>query len=284
MVTEALTNVSTMKANFDSLKHIDENGKEYWDSRELSKAMGYSRHRNFESAIERAKQQMESIGRNPDEHMAQVRHPLTGGNGAVQMVNSYRLDKAAAYNVAMNADPSKTEVAFAQEYFLQSTAKAEVLEQRMDDRRYIENRDSLSMANKQLASTLIDHDVPVNKIGIVLNAGDRGFFDMDTKDVKTLANIKPNKPLADVMGKELTAFKMVAQIMSQKDIENYNLTGVNETSQATFDNNRIMRNIVIDKFKEAPEEIIPKEDIKKVEKRYDKQTTALLEKLYTEEC
>ena len=206
------------------------------------------------------------------------------GSGATREVDGYKLDKYAAYNVAMNADPSKTEVAFAQEYFLQSTAIAEVLEKRMDDRKYIENRDALSLTNKGLVSTLIRHDVPANKIGIVMNAGDQGFFDMDTKDVKTLANIKPNKPLADVMGKELTAFKTVAQIMSQKDIENYNLTGVEETSRATFDNNRIMRNIVIDKFKEAPEDIIPKEDIKKVEKRYDKQTMALLEKLYEEEC
>lgn len=47
------------------------------------------------------------------------------------------MDSYAAHSVDMNADPSKTEVAFAQQYFLDSTAKMEHIEKRINDKKYI---------------------------------------------------------------------------------------------------------------------------------------------------
>ena len=222
---------------------------------------------------------MLATGKNPEEHLAGSRESFISGNGAVREVNDYKLDKYAAYNVAMNADPSKTEVAFAQEYFLQNTAKAEVLEKRMSDRRYIDNRNALSLENNRFAATLLDHDVPADKIGVVLDAGDQGFFNMHTKEVKELAGIPSNKPVADIMGEDLTAFKKVAQIISRQNIEKRRAKGVEETSDITFDSNRFMRNLAIDTFDTTPEEMLLFEDVKKVEKKYDKQTTKILKQL-----
>ena len=42
------------KAIFDSIKHIDENGKEYWEARELQKALEYKQWCRFESVIKKA--------------------------------------------------------------------------------------------------------------------------------------------------------------------------------------------------------------------------------------
>jgi DNA-damage-inducible protein D len=271
--------VATMKQSFDDFKHVDENGKEYWNAHELSRAMGYSQYQKFKSAIDRAKDQMAATGKNPDDHLIQSSEMVQIGSGVSREVDGYKLDKLASYTVAMNADPSKTEVAFAQEYFLQNTAKAEVLEKRMSDRRYIDNRNALSLENNRFAATLLDHDVPADKIGVVLDAGDQGFFDMHTKEVKELAGIPSNKPVADIMGEDLTAFKKVAQIMSRQNIEKKRASGVKETSEITYDNNRFMRNLAIDTFDKTPEEMLPFEDVKKVEKKYDKQTMKLLKEL-----
>ena len=40
---------------FESIKHIDENGVEFWFGRELAPYLGYAQWRNFESVIEKAK-------------------------------------------------------------------------------------------------------------------------------------------------------------------------------------------------------------------------------------
>ena len=269
---------ATVKS-FEDIKHVDENGREYWNAHELSKALGYTQYQKFKPAIIRAQQQMTLNGIDPNEHLTQSSESFSSGNGAVREVEGYKMDKRAAYTVAMNADPSKQEVAVGQEYFLQNTAKAEVLEKRMSDRRYIDNRNALSLENNRFAATLLDHDVPADKIGVVLDAGDQGFFNMHTKEVKELAGIPANKPVADIMGEDLTAFKKVAQIMSRQNIEKRRAKGVEETSEITFDSNRFMRNLAIDTFDTTPEEMLPFEDVKKVEKKYDKQTTKLLKQL-----
>ena len=39
---------------FEGIKHIDENGREYWYARELQKALEYKDWRNFNKVIDRA--------------------------------------------------------------------------------------------------------------------------------------------------------------------------------------------------------------------------------------
>ena len=39
---------------FETIKHIDESGNEYWESRELQQILGYKEWRYFSSVIEKA--------------------------------------------------------------------------------------------------------------------------------------------------------------------------------------------------------------------------------------
>ena len=50
------TSLNTMGPNgdFESIKHVDENGVEFWDARELFSLLGYSRWEDFEKVITRA--------------------------------------------------------------------------------------------------------------------------------------------------------------------------------------------------------------------------------------
>jgi len=271
--------VAATVKSFDDLKHVDENGKEYWNARELSKAMGYSKYYFFEPAIERAKQQMISTGKNPEDHCLQSQTMVQIGSGAKREMNDVRLDKYAAYNVAMNADPSKTEVAYAQEYFLQSTATAEAIAKRMNDRETLSTRDNLRLANKKLNNIILSRDVEPEEIGIVLDQGDQGMFGKTTKELKEMAGIPNNRPVADFLGSDIAAYKNVAQINSRKEIEKHDLHGVKDIGEAVFDENRKMREMFIDKFDEAPENLLPGEDVKKIERRYNKQTKKYLDAL-----
>ena len=40
---------------FESIKHIDELGNEYWNARELIRVLNYSNWQNFEKIIDKAK-------------------------------------------------------------------------------------------------------------------------------------------------------------------------------------------------------------------------------------
>ena len=269
--------IETLKKSFDDYKHIDENGREYWNAHELSKAMGYTQYQNFKPAIERAKQSMISTGKNPDEHLMGSHESFISGNGSVRSVNGYKLDKYAAYNVAMNADPSKVEVAFAQEYFLQSTAKVEALEKRINDREYIENRNGLKLANKNLNSTLLSHDVKPEELPVVADAGDQGFFDMHTKEVKEALGIDSKRPVADFLGKNMAAYKAVAQINTDAQIKIQDARGVHKTSEIAFEENRAMRDMAISKLGAAPEVLATGEDVKKIEQKYNKTSSKYLD-------
>lgn len=279
-----LNNVAAMKNTFDSLKHVDENGKEYWDARELSKVLGYSRYRNFEPVIERARAQMENTGHNPDLHIQQSSTSVNIGSGVSKEIESMMLDKYAAYNVALNADPHKEEGAFAQQYFINNTATVEHLHKRMEDKNYIVERDSLRIANSEFAKELVRNNLPENKLGYVMSGGDNGFFTKPTKQIKEEIGIPQNKPLADMLGSDLIAFKKVAQIMSREEVKKNGIRDAEDAYNIAFDKNRIMRNLVIDTFNTPPENMIPGEDVKKVEKRYNKETSALLKQIIDEEC
>jgi DNA-damage-inducible protein D len=41
---------------FESIRHINEFGKEFWSARELAKVLGYRDFGNFENVVEKAKE------------------------------------------------------------------------------------------------------------------------------------------------------------------------------------------------------------------------------------
>lgn len=49
---------------FEDIKHINENGSEYWSARELAFALDYVQWRNFEKVIKRAMIACENSGHN----------------------------------------------------------------------------------------------------------------------------------------------------------------------------------------------------------------------------
>ena len=57
---------------FESIKHIDENGAEFWYARELQIALEYAQWRRFQESVERAKTACEASGLNVMDHFADV--------------------------------------------------------------------------------------------------------------------------------------------------------------------------------------------------------------------
>ena len=58
---------------FEDIKHIDENGTEYWEARELMKMLEYNKWENFEKVINKAKEACENSNISVIEHFPDVR-------------------------------------------------------------------------------------------------------------------------------------------------------------------------------------------------------------------
>ena len=105
---------------FDSIKRIGEDGAEYWSARDLMPLLGYDRWENFSQTIERARIAAEVQGYKADGLFRGVTK-----KGAGRPQQDYELVRFAAYLIAMNGDPRKSEVAAAQAYFAIKTREAE---------------------------------------------------------------------------------------------------------------------------------------------------------------
>lgn len=111
---------------FDRIRREDEDGQEYWCARDLQPIMGYEKWERFEGVIERAIRSAENTGAYSDQAFSRIREPVaTSGNAPDTTRVNYRLNRFAAYLVAMNGDPNKPQVASAQAYFAVKTREAE---------------------------------------------------------------------------------------------------------------------------------------------------------------
>ena len=111
---------------FDSIRKIAPDASEYWSARDLMPLLGYSTWRNFSESIDRAAAACRNSGMENADHFADASKVINGGKGAKQTVTDFRLSRYAAYLIAMNGDPRKSEIAAAQTYFTVQTRKAEI--------------------------------------------------------------------------------------------------------------------------------------------------------------
>ena len=82
---------------FEDIKHVDENGNEYWYARELGKILEYGEHRKFKPSIKKAIISCERSGQNVENHFAQTDVMVDIGSKAKRKLKDYRLTRYACY-------------------------------------------------------------------------------------------------------------------------------------------------------------------------------------------
>ena len=103
---------------FESIKHINEYGNEYWLARELMVVLEYKRWDKFNNVIDNAKVACEKSNNLIDDHFSQVGKMVEIGSGAKRKQADYELSRYACYLIVQNADPRKENVALGQTYFM----------------------------------------------------------------------------------------------------------------------------------------------------------------------
>src|SRR3989338_5317687 len=110
---------------FETIKRIDDNGKEYWSSCELAKALEYPDYRKFLKVIDKAKTACENSGEVIHNHFVHMDEMVSIGSGAERPVDTICLSRYACYLIVQNSDPTKVVVAKGQTYFAIQTRRQE---------------------------------------------------------------------------------------------------------------------------------------------------------------
>ncbi len=108
---------------FEDIKHIDKNGNEYWEARELRIVLDYKEWRKFDGVINKAKNACINSNINEIDHFVDADKTIKMPKGASKLINDYKLSRYACYLIAQNGDSRKKVIALAQTYFAVQTRK-----------------------------------------------------------------------------------------------------------------------------------------------------------------
>lgn len=120
-------NIPQMIHSFENLRRKDGKGNDYWNSRDLCGAMGYSAYWKFQRVIDKAIKVAVEKGMNVEEHFNQAVDMVKIGNCSFRKVTIFRLSRMACMIIAENADNKKMLVQQARDYFSQSVPMAELV-------------------------------------------------------------------------------------------------------------------------------------------------------------
>lgn len=113
---------------FENIKHIDENGNEYWSARELMPLLEYTLWQRFSNVIKKAKDNCNNSNYNVSYHFIGVDKMVSIRSNTERKIQDYRLPRYACYLIVLNCDPRKEVIALAKTYFAVQTRKQELSE------------------------------------------------------------------------------------------------------------------------------------------------------------
>ena len=102
---------------FEDIKHIDENGCEFWYARELQHVLEYNNWINFNKAIDKAIISANTSYPNQNLWVVDLDTPISSGKGKIEMIKDYKLSRYVCYLIAQNRDSRKKVIALVQTYF-----------------------------------------------------------------------------------------------------------------------------------------------------------------------
>lgn len=79
--------VKITEQSFESIKHINENGVEFWYARELMKMLEYGKWGNFTKVIDKAKDACKNSNISIFEHFADIGKTIKMPKGAEKTIN-----------------------------------------------------------------------------------------------------------------------------------------------------------------------------------------------------
>lgn len=263
--------------SFEQLKRVNDHGAEFWSARDLQTLLGYSQWRRFEEAITRATTSCEKSGNDPAHHFAGAGKMVVLGSGSKREVADWHLSRFACYLIAQNGDPRKQEIAEAQKYFAIQTRRQELSDEAQRDLERLELRKQTSEEFKALSGAAQDAGVQSRMFGVFHDAGYKGLYGgLGNEQIKTRKRIPKSENLLDRMDSTELAANQFRMTQAREKLARDRVRG----QQVAIDTHQQVGREVREAIKRIggtmPENILPAEHIKDVERRL-KEATPIIE-------
>ena len=202
----------------EMVKRVNSQGDDFWVAREIHTILGYPNWDKFIPVIKRAESAISAGGGHPSHHIAHTSKMVGLGDGGKRRVNEFFLSRGACYLIAMNGDPTKPEIAGAQEYFATQARRQELRENEEHDRNRLHFRDKVTEAVKRVGAAA--KDAGVKRYGLFHDARVQGLYGMNTKEVKRKKGLDEGASLFDrAPALELSAHEFQMQLAATKIID-----------------------------------------------------------------
>lgn len=215
---------------FESIKHINEYGQEFWYARELQTALEYTEWRNFKKIIDKAKDACATSGNPVGEHFVEVNKSSPMPNGGVREVEDFMLSRYACYLIVMNGDPRKEVIAVGQTYFAIKTRQQELVEnydELTENQKRIAIRHEMAEHNKSLAEAAQMAGVETSlDYATFQNYGYMGLYGgLRAADIKVRKGLKKSQNILDHMGSTELAANLFRATQTDEKLRRDNVQG-----------------------------------------------------------
>ena len=255
---------------FESIKHVDEDGNEYWYARELQKVLEYKRWDKFYNVIESAQVACSISNNNVLDHFSQVGKMINLGKGGQRKISDYKLSRYACYLIAQNGDSRKKVIALAQTYFAIQTRKQELLELEYnslteDEKRFYQ-RDLTKKGNYNLNKTA--KKAGVKDLARFHNAGYKGLYNGETaNDIAKRKGLRYREDILDNMGGEELAANLFRITQTDAKLKRDNVDNEYTANSVHFEVGKKVRNTIKELGGTMPENLpTPDKSLKELEK------------------
>lgn len=259
---------------FESIRHLDENGVEYWSARELAPYLGYKRWESFPEVIEKAKKACETATGTFENDFRDVTKIVKAG-ATEKPISDVQLTRYACYLVAQNGDPRKSEIAQAQTYFAIQTRYAEIQQSEAyqqlttEESKRLFLREQLRKYNSKLADAAHEAGVVTPlEYAIFQNWGYKGMYNgLTAKGIKRKKGLDQKQDILDHMGSTELAANLFRSTQAEEKIRKENIQGKANANAAHYEVGKEVREAIKRIGGTMPEDLPTEESIKVLESK-----------------
>lgn len=255
---------------FENIKHIDENGNEYWLARELIITLEYKEWRKFNNVIKKAMEACTGSNYYVLDHFVFENKMVSIGSNTIRKIQDYKLSRYACYLIVQNCNPRIKIIALAQTYFAIQTRKQELSEREYnelaEDEKRLYRRNQVRKGNYNLNKTAVNSGV--KDLARFHNAGYKGLYNGETADdIFKRKKLRYREDILDNMGSEELADNIFRIAQTDAKLKRDNVDNEYTANSVHYEVGREVRNSIEKLGGTMPENLpMPDKSLKELEK------------------
>ena len=260
---------------FEEIKHIDEDGNEYWEARELQGLLGYKEWRYFTGVLEKAQVACSQSNNKVNCHFG-VNTKIVKAGASSKAIIDYKLSRYACYLIVQNANPKLKNVALGQTYFAIQTRKMELTEEQYnnltEDEKRLYRRKQTRDGNKALYKIAVTKGV--KNFDKFTNAGYKGLYNGETADdIAKRKGLRYREEILDHMGSAELGANVFRITQTEQLLERQQEQSEKIASDTHYRVGTSIRKTIKELGNPMPEDLpTPQKSIKELEKNKIKNT------------